>query len=153
MGTEEKGYVPPTNLITSPQILTDSLANLGDVIKTGFRRTRYVTLFIKYTANDSTGIQLHVMGKKCNSSVLYNFPLEKVNPTFISLNPLVYTFTDEQDYTQIISIDTKGIIPELQVQVMADDVGLTPGIIETAFYTCAPGIELSAYGFCDDSGA
>lgn len=115
-------WIPPTALISSAQSFTGAWANLGGELDT-FKKKNFF-LWIDYTRGTSTGIKVRILAKDAFSGALeYSFPIKTTAATAVNLEPNVYTFTDGQDYTQMLEVELNKGIPVLQVQVMATVAG------------------------------
>lgn len=126
-------YSSATALISTPQTLTTSFADLGGEIDCKGYKTLW--LWVKLTIQQSSGVQIKALAKHTASGTEeYNMPIETVSSTLISLNPQIFQLPDASDL-YVVEIKVSNACPYIQWQVKMSTDGGTDGTIDTAHYT------------------
>lgn len=125
-------------LISEPQDLTADWVNLGPIIEMAnwSRMAPYIDLDI----NDSLNVRVRAIVKRGrNDAKAYNLPIRNVSASDVKLEDEYLEFNVDADQKMVLEVETKGLVPFIQLQVMAGTVGATAGQILSA------GVEFSNY--------
>lgn len=121
-------------LISSAQTVTASWADLGaeqDVSK--FKR---VGLWVNLDINLSNNVRVRALAKLGSGATLeYPVAIKTVGASDIGVVGGYYEFTSDSDQQAYFEIETNGLIPVLQWQVIAGTLGATAAIITNADVT------------------
>lgn len=125
-----------TNLISSPQELTASWVDLGEVVDaTNWSR---LFLWIDLDINDSQNVRVRALPKiGKNDTSEYNYVIETVGSSDVKIEPKYFEFNSDSDQKVVWQVNTLGGVPYVQFQVEAGTAGATPGQIETAIVTAS----------------
>lgn len=118
-------------LISSPQELTSSWANLGSPLDMiSFSR---LGLFFTLDVNDSQNVRVRALGMRTSTDQTgFSFPLTTPSTTSVGLEPEYYEITTDADGSFVLEVGTNFLVPYVQIQVMAGTVGATAGEITQA---------------------
>lgn len=120
-----------TALISTSQTLTDSWANLGDVIDT--RDQEAIALWLKVDINNSQNFRLRVLAKQTSaSSDLYSLPIKTSSSSDVKLEAEYYELNVDSDINIVLDIGVGDLVQFIQVQVMVGTVGVSAGAITSA---------------------
>lgn len=121
-------------IITSPQTVTGSWADLGSEIDmSSWRRTG---IWLDLDINDSNNVRVRALAKLTKNGALEYVPVIKtISATDIGIVGGYYEFTSDTDQQAYFELETNGLIPVIQWQVMAGTAGATPAIIKSAMAT------------------
>ena len=121
-------------LITSAQNLTNAWADLGGQVE--MVKNSKTAIWIVLDINSSENARLRVLAQRYkNDTKEYVLPIKVVGSSDVKVQDEYFEFNDDADQNVILEIDTAGLIPYLQFQVMAGTVGATAGQIDEADLT------------------
>lgn len=89
----------------------------------------YLNLDINNTANARVRA-LAKLGKNDISSFL--LPIKMVGASDVKVEGEYFEFNIDADQLMVLGMETEGLVPYVQLQVMAGTVGVTPGQIDAA---------------------
>lgn len=119
-----------TTLATA-QTITGSWVNLGGEINMEYAKT--LGLWIKLNINDSLNVKIRARALYEEHGVdPFTLPIKAVSTTKVVVRPECIEFGEDSDQCMILQVDTARIIPLIQIQVMAETVGASAGIITYA---------------------
>lgn len=128
-------------IITAPQTVTGSWADLGgELDMTSWRR---IGLWIDLDINDSNNVRIRALVKIAKNGALEYVPVIKtISATDIGIIGGYYEFTSDSNQQAYFELETNGLIPVIQWQVMAGTAGASPAIINSAYatYSISPSI-------------
>lgn len=128
MPTENYDPIP---LIDAAQTVTSGWVDLGlPVDMSNFSR---LALWLVLDINDSQNVRIRALPKLGkNDTQEYNYVIESPSATDIELAPSFYELSSDTDQAIVWQINTLGLVPYVQFQVMAGTVGATAADIESA---------------------
>lgn len=124
---EEGKYSTPV-LVEENQALTDSWANLGDVID--MRGYTELYLYINLDINDSLNARVRALGMMTDTGDGYVLPIEAVSSTEVKVTAQYIEFDTDADQLMVLRVNV-GAIPYVQIQTQAGTVGASAGNIVT----------------------
>jgi hypothetical protein len=101
------------DVLTSLQTITGSFVNIGERLNVLEYDT--LTLFFNVSSNNSTAIQVKVLGRLEDIDHDYVLPIKTPTSAKTSINNLVYEF-NETDPQNVFSVDVQGV-PFVQLQI------------------------------------
>lgn len=118
-------------LITSPQIMTESFEDLGG--KFVVKGVDDIAVWLKATRNLSDRIKLQIkcFRSKDDTSPFYT-QIQVISSTEISISPELFTFTTAS-VDAVIPLGISNLAPFAQIEVMVDTVGATAATIDEAY--------------------
>lgn len=126
----------PQALISAAQNLTGAWADLGSEVKTsGFQ---HLGLWLNVDINDSSDVRVRVLAKHTEAHAdEFSLPIKTVGASSVAIEDEYFELTDDADQKILIGVDLDGIVPVIQIQVMAGTLGATAGQIDGALVTMA----------------
>lgn len=129
MGSDNSNQI---EVLTTAQNLTDAMANLGAEIDT--RGYNYMLIWIDLDINLSNNARIQPLAKRAAAAALeYGYPIYSAGTTDVGVENLYFEWTTDEDKQTMLEINLKGMIPYIQLQVMAEVVGGTAGQIESCY--------------------
>jgi len=119
------------DLIETPQDFTASWVNLGGQIRMeDFAR---LGAYLKIDINDTTDARIRAVCKTHrNDDTEYVLPIRNVTASAVQIEDEYIEFTDDADQNVVLEVETKGLVPYIQLQIEAGDPGATEGQITKA---------------------
>jgi hypothetical protein len=126
----------PQALISAAQDLTGAWADLGSEIKTsGFQ---HLGLWLNVDVNGSSDIRARILAKHAEAHAdEFSLPIKTVGTSSVAIEDEYFELTDDVDQKILIGVDLDGIVPVVQIQVMAGTLGAPAGQIDAALVTMA----------------
>ena len=121
-----------TDLISAPQTVTASWADLGDVID--LRGIKSIGVWLGVDINSSANIRIKVLGLK-TAIATAEFELGAASAFSSGVSSVdfgYYELTTDADQNVMIPIELNNMYPFAQIQVIAGTLGVTAAIILTA---------------------
>lgn len=124
----------PEGVITSPQNLTASWADLGsEKIVPGFKTA---ALWLDVDINDSSNVRIRCLAKRAPATGLeYVLPINTVGASSVAVEDEYFELNVDADQQIIVKVTLDNVIPVIQWQVIAGTLGASAGQIETAYMT------------------
>lgn len=125
-------------LITSPQTLTASWADLGNPIIVNTSNYAFFTVWLGVTVNTSINIQCRALADIDGTIKDFPLPIRNVLPNKVRVDRLEYINIEDgivSGKIPLLQFEVDKSIPLIHVQVRTDTVGGTAGTIDTAHYT------------------
>jgi hypothetical protein len=117
------------DVLTSVQTITGSFVNIGERLNVLEYDT--LTLFFNISSNNSTAIQVKVLGRLEDIDHDYVLPIKTPTATKTSINNLVYEFS-ETDPQNCFSVDVQGI-PFVQLAIKGTGNAPVPGFVVSIY--------------------
>ncbi len=117
--------------LATVQTLTGAWVNLGGEINLEYVKT--LGLWIKLNINDSVNVRVRALAKYEEfGDDPFTMPIKAVSTIKVVVRPEYIEFGEDSDQCMLLQIDTARIVPLVQIQVMAETVGASAGIITYA---------------------
>ena len=115
-------------LLSTPQDLTANWADLGaEIDMQGFSK---LAAFLTLDINGSTNARIRALAKLDKDGTKeYWLPIKVVGASAITIEAEYYEWNVDADAETVLSIDTDGLVPFVQLQVQAGAVGAPAGQI------------------------
>lgn len=123
----------PEVLISSAQNLTNAWADLG--AQQYVAGAVAVGIWITLDINDSTNARVRLLGSHTSGGAEFVLPIKTVGASAVLVEGEYFEFNVDADQLMIIGSGLDGVIPYVQVQVMAGAVGVSAGQIDAAAMT------------------
>ena len=124
----------PVALISSPQNLTGSWADLGAEIDTN--GAKVIGLWATLDINDTNNARVRVLAKHTSAGAEeYQLPIRTVSASDVKIDAEYIEFNSDADQLMVVSFDLDCVVPYVQFQVTAGTAGASPGQIDAAYYT------------------
>lgn len=121
-------------LISAAQTLTEAWKNLGSEIDT--RGISALGVFISLNINNTLNARIRALAKRESGSAdEYVLPIRTVSTSDVKIEDEYLEFNNDVDQEMLLSWELDGIIPFVQLQVMAGTVGASAGQIISAYRT------------------
>lgn len=120
------------NIITSPQTITGTWADLG--VKIESIDYSYFAAYIKIDINDSKNVQFRYRGIYEDSGEDFIIPLKNIRGNKILLDDFYYEVNNDSNQNIILQTNMDQNIKLIKLQVRANTVGATAGIVTYAKY-------------------
>lgn len=127
-------------IISAPQTLTGSYADIGAAALGGpfinSMDCASITLWLKITINDSTGIKIKMLGANAAAdSVLYQTIIKDVQASSVNVVPSEVFLSNDEDQSLLLSFSVSDQVPLVKFQVMALVAGATAATIDECYVT------------------
>jgi len=123
----------PTALITVAQALTGAWKDLGPEIDTWGKM--YFVLYPEVLIGDSLNVRFRFLFKTVSAGPLEYTPMiETISSTDIKMKPEYFELDTDASQNPPIQYQLFGYVPYVQVQVMAETAGASPGQITSCLY-------------------
>lgn len=120
------------DIITSPQTITGSWADVGIEIET--LSYSFFGSYIELDINDSKNVQFRYKALNSTGGSEYSLPFKTIKKDKVLLDDYPFEINSDTDQNIIIETEIDQAVPIIKLQVRALTVGATAGIIETATY-------------------
>lgn len=121
-------------LIPSAQTVTASWADMGS--EQDVSKSRRTGLWLNLDINGSNNVRVRALAKLGGGAVLeYPLAIKTVGTTDIGIIGGYYEFTSDTDQQAYLEVETNGLIPIIQWQVIAGTLGSPAAIITNADVT------------------
>lgn len=118
------------NLITSSQTITNIWSDLGPLFQAA--DIPAIALWLKYTINDSTGIQIKTLSKRSlDDAEDFSSPILTVAPSLVSVDEEIFQLPDKS-ISIGIPVPISSLFRFMRLQVKATIPGATPAVISMA---------------------
>lgn len=129
MGSSNFGEV---NVLTTAQDFTDGWVDVGSEIDT--RGYEYALIWTQLDINNSENCRIRALCKRASAATAeYEMPIYSAGTTDIGLEGGYYEWTTDEDQYSLLEINLKGLIPYVQLQILAGTVGNTAGQLEHCY--------------------
>lgn len=118
---------------TTAQDVTASWADLGAELTCEDCKT--AAFWFKVDINSSQNVRLRVLGKHTSGGDAYTLPIRTVSASDVKIESEYFEFNVDADQNVVIAATLDGVIPFVQLQVMAGTVGATAGQIDSVYMT------------------
>jgi len=128
----------PEQLLTGAQDLTGTWADLGDKLFVAGARSLGLWLDLDINNSQNARVRLLAIWEDDAAADEYVLPIRTVGASDVKVEDEYIEFNVDADQKMLLSWDLDGLVPRVQVQVMAGVLGAAPvGQIETAYVTTA----------------
>lgn len=118
------------NLISTTQTVTNTWADLGPLFQAA--DIPAIALWLKYTINDSTGIQIRTLSKRSiDDTEDFSSPILATAPSLVSVDEEIFQLPDKS-ISIGIPVPISSLFRFMRIQIKATIPGATPAAISLA---------------------
>lgn len=119
--------------LATNQTLTATFAKLGTIALPSTLNFSFLTVALDITMNDSKNLQIKPFFEDTkNNDELYEFPIEEVKKSLITIQPQVKELDLDVDQRILVEFEMDNTIDLIQLQVRVDTLGATAAVINRA---------------------
>lgn len=129
-------WIGPESLLAAAQNFTAAWADCGTEIPTS--GSTHLGIWLTLDVNDSLNMRVKALAKHTSGGTdEYELVIKTLSATDVKVDAGYIEFNTDADQKVILSIPLDGLVPYVQLQIMAGTAGATPGQVDSLYTTKA----------------